>query len=600
MQTRIVYGVTSDISLNFYRGHKRALADAGFAAIFATSGDGDSEHFAAAEDVEVVRIAIAREISIAADIRSLWHLTRFLRQLCPTVTNFGTPKAGLLGNLAATITSVPCRIYILHGLRCETARGWKRRVLILSERVACGLAHRVICVSPSLRKRATDLGLTSPGKAVVLGSGTCNGVDIDRFLPTTENLQRTEKLRRELNLPGGVPVIGFVGRFTQDKGVAELLEAYYQVRTQHPELRLLLVGDFENGDALPDSLRWKIEEDAHIVKTGWLRDTSPFYHLMDLVVLPTHREGFPNVPLEAQAAGKPVVTTNATGAIDSVQNGTTGLIVPVGNATALAQAIGDLLADPIRREEMGRAGHEWVVREFAGDNVRAEFVKEYRRLVEEKLGARLFRRSRWSGAMKRGLDVICASIGIALLSPAMGVIALLIWITMGRPILYRQIRPGFRGKPFSLAKFRTMREAHDSDGRPLPDAERLTPFGAFLRKLSLDELPQLWNVLRGEMSLVGPRPLLMEYLSRYTPEQAHRHDVKPGITGWAQVNGRNAASWEQKFAYDLWYVDHQSVWLDLKIIALTIWKTLKREGISQPGHATMPEFTGWAAEGKTQ
>jgi lipopolysaccharide/colanic/teichoic acid biosynthesis glycosyltransferase len=145
-----------------------------------------------------------------------------------------------------------------------------------------------------------------------------------------------------------------------------------------------------------------------------------------------------------------------------------------------------------------------------------------------------------------------------------------------------------------------MRDALDIAGRPLPDADRVTVVGNWLRKLSLDELPQLWNVLRGEMSLVGPRPLLMEYLPRYTPEQARRHEVKPGITGWAQVNGRNALTWPEKFDYDVWYVDHQSLWMDLKILFLTLWKALKREGISQPGHATVPEFTGLATEGKSQ
>ena len=172
------------------------------------------------------------------------------------------------------------------------------------------------------------------------------------------------------------------------------------------------------------------------------------------------------------------------------------------------------------------------------------------------------------------------------------VLALLVRLKLGAPVLFRQQRPGSHGKPFALYKFRTMTNARDAQGNLLPDAERLIGLGRFLRATSLDELPELFNVLRGEMSLVGPRPLLMKYLDRYTPEQMRRHEVKPGITGWAQVNGRNALTWEQKFALDVWYVDHQSLWLDLKIIAMTAWKILKREGISQPGHATMEEFKG--------
>jgi len=167
-----------------------------------------------------------------------------------------------------------------------------------------------------------------------------------------------------------------------------------------------------------------------------------------------------------------------------------------------------------------------------------------------------------------------------------------IGLSMGFPLLFRQIRPGYKSKPFILYKFRTMREANGPDGAPLPDAERLTVLGRFLRLTSLDELPQLWNVLRGDLSLVGPRPLLMQYLALYTPEQARRHEVKPGITGWAQVNGRNAISWEEKFSYDVWYVDHSSLWLDLKILMLTLTKVLRQSGITQVGHATMPEFTG--------
>ncbi|EAP77329.1 putative UDP-galactose phosphate transferase [Roseovarius nubinhibens ISM] len=171
-------------------------------------------------------------------------------------------------------------------------------------------------------------------------------------------------------------------------------------------------------------------------------------------------------------------------------------------------------------------------------------------------------------------------------------ITLMIRREMGSPVFFRQTRPGRHGIPFEMVKFRTMRDAIDADGRPLPDAERLTKLGRFLRSSSLDELPELWNVLKGEMSLVGPRPLLMEYLPLYSPEQARRHEVRPGVTGWAQVNGRNAISWDEKFALDVWYVDNRSLWLDLKIIWLTIRKVVKREGISAAGEATMSRFTG--------
>lgn len=193
---------------------------------------------------------------------------------------------------------------------------------------------------------------------------------------------------------------------------------------------------------------------------------------------------------------------------------------------------------------------------------------------------------------KRLLDLTIATLMLLLLSPLMFVVALLVRLFLGTPVLFRQQRPGYKGRPFFLYKFRTMTEARGPDGNLLPDGERLTRLGRFLRLTSLDELPELFNVLRGEMSLVGPRPLLMEYLPRYSREQMRRHDVLPGITGWAQVNGRNALDWPARFRLDVWYVDHWSFWLDVKILLLTLWKVFKREGISQPGQATTEYFMG--------
>jgi sugar transferase EpsL len=193
---------------------------------------------------------------------------------------------------------------------------------------------------------------------------------------------------------------------------------------------------------------------------------------------------------------------------------------------------------------------------------------------------------------KRCLDLLLAIPALVLLLPLMACLALVVRASLGSPILFRQRRPGLGGRPFELYKLRTMLDRRDASERLAPDSERLTPLGKVLRSLSLDELPTLFNVLKGEMSLVGPRPLLMQYLDRYTPEQARRHQVRPGITGWAQVNGRNAISWEEKFALDVWYVDNQSFWLDLRILALTVWKILRREGINKPGEATAREFMG--------
>jgi lipopolysaccharide/colanic/teichoic acid biosynthesis glycosyltransferase len=202
------------------------------------------------------------------------------------------------------------------------------------------------------------------------------------------------------------------------------------------------------------------------------------------------------------------------------------------------------------------------------------------------------RQKGWRLALKKLFDRVVALLALIVLSPVLLVLGVVVLISMGWPVFFRQQRPGFCGRPFRVVKFRTMNQAHDASGQLLPDAQRLTGVGKFLRHTSLDELPQFWNVLLGQLSLVGPRPLLMQYLPRYSPEQARRHDVLPGITGWAQINGRNDLPWAQKFALDVWYVDHWSLGLDARILLKSFWQVLKREGISRQGYATTFEFMG--------
>ncbi len=199
--------------------------------------------------------------------------------------------------------------------------------------------------------------------------------------------------------------------------------------------------------------------------------------------------------------------------------------------------------------------------------------------------------------MKRALDIVASLVGLLLLSPLLLLLALLVRIFLGSPVLFRQVRPGMDARPFQILKFRTMLDANGPDGEPLPDGQRLTRFGRFLRASSLDELPELWNVLKGEMSLVGPRPLLMEYVPLYDATQRRRHEVRPGITGWSQINGRNAISWDEKFALDIWYVDNRSLWLDVKILFLTVAAIVRRDGINSSEEVPMPKFTGSKGKG---
>jgi lipopolysaccharide/colanic/teichoic acid biosynthesis glycosyltransferase len=391
-------------------------------------------------------------------------------------------------------------------------------------------------------------------------------------------------------------VVGFVGRFVKDKGIRQIVETFQQLRATYPQLRLLLVGDFEPGDPVEPEVRRYIESESAIIRPGFVSDTAPYYPLMDVFALPTYREGFPGAPLEAQASCVPVVTTMATGAVDSIIDGVTGFVVPVGDTAALTNAVGKLLADPEMRVRMGNAGRVRVERDFRPEITWDALVHFYRDLMEEKLEPAQVTLKQRIARGKRIFDTVLATSGLLLLSPLLAAVATLIRLRLGSPVLFRQERAGWHGSRFECLKFRTMTDARDANGHLLPDADRLTGFGRFLRSTSLDELPELINVIRGEMSLVGPRPLLAKYLDRYSAEQMRRHEVRPGITGWAQINGRNALNWDRRFELDLWYVEHWSLWLDLSILTKTVWQVMRRAGVAKAGHATMPEFLGMSAE----
>jgi lipopolysaccharide/colanic/teichoic acid biosynthesis glycosyltransferase len=573
---KLFFAVTVSISCVFYRGMLRYLEAAGFSTTMVSAPGTQLNEVSSSQGATSVAVPMEREIRPLHDLVSLWRLYRTMRAARPEVVDASTPKAGLLGSLAAMLARVPCRVYTLRGLRMETATGLKRLVLWLAERLACACAHRVVPVSKSLRLRAIELKLVSPEKARSLGNGSC-GVDTEHFTPKNRNSEQVAQLRQALGLTGNETVIGFAGRFVKDKGIRELVEAFRELSASRPDLRLLLVGDFENGDAVEPEVRSYIESTPTILLPGFVADIAPYYALMNVFVLPTYREGFPSVPLEAQASEVPVVTTNATGALDSVRHGITGLIVPVKDAKALTAAIDTLLRKPEMRTNMGHAGRKWVEHAFRPEVVWQAHVEMYREMLEEH--SQRERQPRASLAAKRVFDVFLATAALIVLSPLLVAIAVVVRIFLGAPALFRQVRPGYKARSFTCLKFRTMTDKRDAEGQLLSDAERLTPLGQFLRSTSLDELPELINVIRGEMSLVGPRPLLMEYLAHYTPEQARRHDVRPGITGWAQVNGRQDIPFSKRFKLDVWYVDHQDLKLDLKILLATVVHAVRGTGV---------------------
>src|SRR6202521_1912677 len=290
---RLVIAVNSSIAIGFLQGQLEYFQDRGFDATVLSPDRRKGEwEVARPEGVPIIEVPMEREISPIRDLVSFWRLWCVMRALCPAVTNVGTPKAGLLGGFAAWLNRVPCRFYTLHGLRFETTKGLKRRLLIYAERLACRFAHRVICVSQSVREKAIASGLTSAERMVVFGSGSCNGVDASHFAVSPQIVRRTAQLRHQLGIPAGAPGVIFVGRLTCDKGIPELIKAFSQLVARFPELRLLVAGCFEDGDPLPSDTRTYLETHPHVILAGAVPDTAPYYAAADVLVLPSHREGF--------------------------------------------------------------------------------------------------------------------------------------------------------------------------------------------------------------------------------------------------------------------------------------------------------------------
>lgn len=379
---RLLYVVTHGMTArHLLDGQLAWMRERGFDVAVCASPGADLDLVEERERVRVFPVPISREIAPLADLRAVRFLTHLMRRWGPDVINAGTPKAGLVGMLAAKAAGVPVRLYTLRGLRLETTTGLKRAVLSATERAASACAHGVLAVSPSLAERYVARGLAPARKVRVLGAGASNGVDVHRF--ACPDAREVARLRRELTLPEGTPVVGFVGRLTADKGVAELARAFEHVRRRVPGARLLLVGDFEAGNPVPDAVRSQIEGDPAVVRAGFVGDPAPYYALMDVLAFPSHREGFPNAPLEAAAAGLPVVGFRATGTVDAVSDGETGLLVGVGDVAGLGAALAVYLRDPDLRRRHGFAGRERARRDFQQERVWEALYEEYDRLLAE-------------------------------------------------------------------------------------------------------------------------------------------------------------------------------------------------------------------------
>ncbi len=375
---RLAFLTTHGMTLRILaHGQLAHLRRQGFEVVAMTAPGPDLETVAAREGVATAAVpGLAREIAPAADLAALFRLRRLFRRLAPDLVVAGTPKAGLLGTLAARWAGVPRCVYVLRGLRLETAAGARRAVLAVGERTAMRTAHRVLCVSSSLLRRAVALGLVRPEKITVPGDGSSNGVDVERFRPPSP--AERDAARRAFGLPAEARVVGFVGRFTRDKGIEDLAAAWSdRLRAELPDLHLLLAGGWEAGDPVAGGVRARLEGDPRVAFAGFVADAAPAYRAMDVLALPSYREGFPNAPLEAAASGLPVVGFAATGTVDAVADGDTGLLVAPGDQAALGAALHRYLADAELRRRHGEAGRRRAVERFRSDRVWQAWADAY-------------------------------------------------------------------------------------------------------------------------------------------------------------------------------------------------------------------------------
>jgi lipopolysaccharide/colanic/teichoic acid biosynthesis glycosyltransferase/glycosyltransferase involved in cell wall biosynthesis len=534
----------------------------------------------------LIPIRLDRRAAPWRDLTALATMYRLMRRGRFDIVHSMTPKAGLLAMAAARLARVPLRIHTFTGQVWATRRGIARAGLRACDRLIVRLATKTLADSPTQRDFLIREGVASAAGMVVLGQGSVSGVDTTRFKP--DAVRRCE-IRERLNVPPGDIVLLFVGRLTIDKGVVDLVSAFGSLAEGRPGVHLWLVGSDEG------ALRSRLESMCarHAARVRFLEFTERPQDVMaaaDVLCLPSYREGFGSVIIEAAACGLPAVASRIYGIVDAVDDGRTGLLHTPRDIDGLTETLRRVVDDVDLRHSLGMAARRRTEAEFPVRRLTEGVLGLYGDLLDEQSARRVTHDGWYTRFGKRAIDLAVSSFALIALSPLFAALAVIVRFTLGAPVLFCQLRPGLRGRPFMLVKFRSMTDRYDERGRLLPDGERLTAFGRFLRSTSLDELPELWNVLSGDMSLVGPRPLLMEYLARYSPRQTARHSVKPGITGLAQVTGRNELPWEQRFELDLFYTEHISLSADLKILARTVWHVVARRGISQSGHATAPEF----------
>ena len=424
-----------------------------------------------------------------------------------------------------------------------------------------------------------DAKIISKQKSTLIKS---SGIDTQSFTQATIDKEKSTLLKESLQIKNKQTIILLVARLIIHKGIREYIKSATSLKDKHPQARFFLVGGRDKGNHF--SIDETLLDNPNIEHLGEREDIKELIDLCHFFVLPSYREGVPRTLLEAASMGKAIVTTNVPGCKEAVKHNYNGYLVKARDSLALTKAIEALIVDKKLQTTMGANSRQWV-QQFDIHPIVKKYISLYEKVMKRK-------RKNFYLPCKYFLDKVLALVLLLVLSPALLIVSVLIYFKMGKPILFTQKRIGLKDEAFDIYKFRTMSDEVGEDGKLLEDKYRLKGIGKIIRSASLDELPQIFNILKGQMSFIGPRPLLPEYLPLYNKEQKKRHLLKPGITGLAQVNGRNAISWEEKFSYDVEYVHKVSFWLDMQIFLKTIAKIVSKEGISSQTNATMERFQG--------
>lgn len=530
-------------------------------------------------------IPLHRKIKLAEDLKAVFRLAKYFRQMNFSAVHSITPKAGLAAAAAGRIAGVPNRIHIFTGQVWHTKKGIFRKLLKLIDRLIAALSTSILVDGFSQREYLVMERVIKKENSLVFGKGSISGVDLRAFRP--DEVLRKE-IRKSLNIPEGKIVFLFLGRLNRDKGIPELVEAFRRLRERNTRVFLLLAG-FDEEQIIPYVRERLSPEDFYFY--GPSEKPQDLYQACDVFCLPSHREGFGSSVIEASACSKAVIASDTYGLMDAVIDNETGLRHKAGDIDSLFKKMNQLAENDELRNILGKNGLEYVRENFSSEIITGHWTRFYGELLNREVYFKNYK-IEYGRFIKPKADFILSLLLLVLMLPVIALTILLLLLFNGGKVFFFQKRPGLNGIPFNIIKFRTMNDRKDENGVFLPDAQRLTRIGKIIRKLSIDEIPQLLNVIRGDMSLIGPRPLLTEYLPLYNSFQKRRHEVRPGITGWAQVNGRNQVSWEKKFDMDVYYVDNISLSLDLKIALLTVIKIIKREGVSSATSQTMEKYSG--------